>query len=86
MLLPEGTNDFGKIAAVKTSYTIEGGYSVYHVSILCEKDASYMVLQGKNSEGVLLLKGYWRNMYGEETGTVHLTMQINKGTKPGDSH
>jgi glycerophosphoryl diester phosphodiesterase len=83
--ITNGINDFGKIAAAKTSYTIEGNDTVYHVSIFCEKDASYLVLRGKISEGVLLLKGYWRNMYGEETGTVHLKRVINSGTLPGDS-
>ncbi len=84
-VITNGTNDFGKIAAAKTSYTIEGADTIYHVSIFCEKDASYLVLQGKITDGVLLLKGYWRNMHGEETGTVHLKRVINSGTVPSDS-
>jgi glycerophosphoryl diester phosphodiesterase len=84
-VITNGTNDFGKIAAVKTSYTLEGEETIYHVSVICEKDASYMVLQGKISNGILLLKGYWRNMHGEETGTAHLMRTINAGTSTSDS-
>jgi glycerophosphoryl diester phosphodiesterase len=83
--ITNGTNDFGTIAAAKTSYTIEGADTIYHITFLCEKDASYLVLQGKINEGVLLLKGYWRNMHGEETGTIHVKKIINSGTVPTDS-
>jgi glycerophosphoryl diester phosphodiesterase len=49
------------------------------LSIYCEMDGAYLVLQGGVSGSSLLFEGTWRYAYGTETGLVRLTIPADKG-------
>src|SRR5687768_3378727 len=45
----EQTDDFGSFAAMKWSYTKTKTDSIYHLSVFCEKEISYFILEGKET-------------------------------------
>ena len=49
------------------------------LSIYCEMDGAYIVLQGGVSGSSLMFEGTWRYAYGTETGLVRLTIPADKG-------
>ena len=49
------------------------------LSIFCEMDGAYLVLQGGVSGSSLFFEGTWRYTYGTETGLVRLTIPSDKG-------
>ncbi|MGI8599711.1 MAG: glycerophosphodiester phosphodiesterase [Chitinophagaceae bacterium] len=65
---------FGELAALKWSYVMQGADTVYHLSILCGKDVSYFIMQGKKSGDSILLNGYWRKMINTETGVARMSI------------
>ena len=73
-----GEDLFGAATAAKWTYTANGNDTVYHLSLFCEKQASYFILEGKRFENSILLNGYWRKMQNTETGRARFTIsQIN---------
>ena len=77
--MTEGNVTFGDSVVVKWNYTITAGDTLWHLSILCEKDISYLICEGKRSNGDILLNGYWRKMTGVETGIVRLSVKAQQG-------
>jgi glycerophosphoryl diester phosphodiesterase len=75
--ITNGSDVFGKLAAIKWSYVINGRDTTFHVSGFFGKDIAYFICEGKQLNGTILLNGYWRKMVSTETGLVHLT--INAG-------
>ena len=72
--LNEGAGVFGDDAAVKWSYAVSGTDTIYHVSAFFGKDIAYLICEGKQLNGQILLNGYWRKMVSTETGLVQLTI------------
>ncbi|MBB1284808.1 hypothetical protein HRH25_10540 [Flavisolibacter sp. BT320] len=70
--LAEGSEQFGKTAVLKYSYTVEKEEQVFHLSIFCEKDGSYILCKGKRQRDSLLLQGHWRRASEPGTGLVWL--------------
>ena len=77
--LEEGAGFFGEQSAIKWSYSIKGGDTLYHVSGFFGKDIAYFICEGKQLRGDILLNGYWRKMVSTETGLIHLTIAKYKG-------
>lgn len=73
--LTEGSAFFGKKAVLKCSYTIEAEEVVYHLSLFCEKDGTYILSEGKQHGNTILLKGHWRRASEPGTGLVWLVME-----------
>ena len=67
-----GTDDFGPLAVLKWSYTVQEQDTLHYMSILCENEAAYFICSGKRSGTNTLLKGYWRKPVNTETGTVRI--------------
>ncbi|HEX8357682.1 MAG TPA: glycerophosphodiester phosphodiesterase [Segetibacter sp.] len=80
-LINEGQNVFGVDAALKWSYTINGGDTTYQLSMFCEKQVTYAILEGKRLDSNILLNGYWRSMLDTETGVVRLTISAGSGAR-----
>jgi glycerophosphoryl diester phosphodiesterase len=77
--ITEGNEVFGENAALKWSYKIENTDTVYHLSILCGRDVSYFIMQGKRSGDSILLNGYWRKMVNTETGVARMSISNRSG-------
>lgn len=80
--LTEGADFFGKKAVLKCSYTVEDEKTIYHLSIFCEKDGTYVLCEGKKKGSSILLKGHWRRASEPGTGHVWLVMKESADT-PG---
>lgn len=74
-----GATDFGSLAALKWSYNVNGTDTTYYLSVFCETDVSYFIMQGKRLDSSILLNGYWRKMTGTSTGKARLTISAANG-------
>lgn len=74
-----GTNDFGDLVAIKWSYIIKNNDTVFHISGFFGKDIAYFIGEGKQLDGNILIKGYWRKMVSTETGLIQLTISAANG-------
>lgn len=72
--ITEGQGSFGEQGAVKWSHVIINGDTIYHLSIFFGKDIAYLICEGKQLNGSILLNGYWRKMVSTATGLVQLTI------------
>jgi glycerophosphoryl diester phosphodiesterase len=77
--IEEGSDLLGNAAALKWSYTVVGNDTTWHLSAFCSADAAYLILQGKQLNGEILLNGYWRKNVNDETGKVRLTITGSNG-------
>lgn len=77
--ITQGAEDFGITGAAKYSYTVTGNDTLYNLSIFCEKEVSYLILEGRRVDSSVLLNGYWRKMQNTETGKVRLTVNKTNG-------
>jgi glycerophosphoryl diester phosphodiesterase len=75
----EGSDVFGLAAAAKWSYSANGNDTIYHLSLFCEKEVSYFILEGKKSGDSILFNGYWRKMVNTETGIARFTIAAVNG-------
>lgn len=73
--IEQGAEFFGEKAVVKCSYTVEEEDVIYHLSIFCEKDGTYVLCEGKKRGNSILLKGHWRRASEPGTGLVWLVME-----------
>lgn len=77
----EGSFDFGALSALKWTYNVNGTDTTYYLSIFCEQDVSYFILQGKRLDSSILLNGYWRKMRGTQTGKARFTITAANGAR-----
>ncbi len=63
---------FGKTAAGKWSYTINGSDTIHHFTFFCEEEATHFICEGRKLNDTVLLNGYWRKMVNTQTGKVQL--------------
>ncbi|GAB4091430.1 hypothetical protein GCM10028786_03560 [Flaviaesturariibacter terrae] len=75
----DGSDRFGGDAVLKASYVANGTDTTFYVSLFCQKDVTYLLLQGKRVDSTILLNGYWRRMTGTETGAARLTIHDSTG-------
>lgn len=72
--ITEGQGSFGEQGVVKWSHVIINGDTIYHLSVFFGKDIAYLICEGKQLNGSILLNGYWRKMVSTATGLVQLTI------------
>ena len=72
----EAADDFGKEAALKWSYVVQGKDTAYYLSFFCREDVRYFICRAKRLDSVVLLNGYWRNVENTKTGKAHFTVQF----------
>ena len=77
--IEEGADVFGAQTAAKWSYTVSASDTTYHLSLFCEKQVSYFILEGKRLDSSILLNGYWRKMVNTETGKARFTISKANG-------
>ena len=78
----EGADDFGELTALKWSYLIKGPADTsFFLSMLCEKQVSYFICEGRKLDSNILLNGYWRKMVNTETGKGRFTISQKNGSK-----
>ena len=76
--IEEGNELFGDNAILKCSYTVENNKTVYHLSLFCEKDGTFMITEARKQGNVVLLNGHWRRAAANGAGVVQL-MIVNRG-------
>ena len=93
----DGADAFGNELAAKWSYTVKNGTdSTYHLSLFCEPQGTFFVLEGRQVADSLIFAGYWRRLVNAEVGTATFVVRRNGGAnallapdccqalKPGD--
>jgi glycerophosphoryl diester phosphodiesterase len=75
----EGTDKFGEQVVLKWSYVSSITDTVYYLSVFCNKDIGYFICEGKNLNGSLIFKGYWRKITNVQTGQAHFIIGPEKG-------
>lgn len=78
-IIAEGKDLLGETAILKWSYTVEGKQTLYHLSLFCQKDGSYIVCEGRRNGNDILLDGYWRQLTASKTGTIRLIISQKNG-------
>ena len=74
-VIETGTEHFGETAVLKYSYTVEKEETIYHLSLFCEKDGTYILSEGRQQGNDILLKGHWRRASSTGKGLVWLTIK-----------
>jgi glycerophosphoryl diester phosphodiesterase len=72
-------DDFGDSAVVKWTYDIQGTDTTNYLSIFCNEDVRYFILQGRSSGDSILLNGYWRNIENTKTGKAQFIISNRHG-------
>lgn len=79
--IDKGNNDFGGLTALKWTYNAHGTDTTYYLSMFCETDVAYFILEGKRLDSSILLNGYWRKMTGTATGKARFTISAANGAR-----
>lgn len=83
----EAADDFGNEAVLKWSYVADEKDTTYYISFFCAEDVRYFICQGKRTDSVILLNGYWRNVENTKTGKAHFTIPTpNKNTSTNEKN
>lgn len=77
--IEEGRDKFGETGVLKWSYTVEDKKTIYHLSLFCASEGSFIVCEGRYNGSDILLNGFWRQLSASETGTIRLI--VTSGTK-----
>ena len=77
----DGADQFGELAAIKWSYTVNGLDTSFYISLFCEKEVSYFICEARRLDTNILLNGYWRKMLNTETGKGRFTISQKNGAK-----
>jgi glycerophosphoryl diester phosphodiesterase len=92
----DGSDVFGNEIAAKWSYTAKNGTdTTYHLSLFCEPQGTFFVLEGRQVADSLIFVGYWRRLVNADVGTATFVVQRNgakallapgccQALKPGD--
>ncbi|MCW3087950.1 MAG: glycerophosphodiester phosphodiesterase [Sediminibacterium sp.] len=77
----DGFDQFGGLAALKWSYTLNGTDTSFNLSMFCENEVAYFICEAKQQDSNILLNGYWRQMVRTETGKGRFTISSKNGAK-----
>jgi len=76
----EGAPAFGQEVAAKWSYLVKKpGDTTYYMSIFCEPQAAFFVLEGRQLGDSLVFEGFWRRLVNSETGTARFVVLSANG-------
>ncbi|WP_229379424.1 glycerophosphodiester phosphodiesterase [Fibrella forsythiae] len=71
----EGSPIFGGEIAAKWSYLAKKpGDTTYYMSLFCEPQAAFFVLEGRQIGDSLVFEGFWRRLVNAETGTARFVV------------
>lgn len=73
--IEEGKEHFGETAVLKYSYTVEKEETIFHLSLFCKKDGTYILSEGRQRGNDILLKGHWRRAASPGIGLIWLRME-----------
>lgn len=73
--ITEGTDDFGGELAAKWSFNVTApGDTTYYLSLFCEPQAAFFVLEGRQMADSLVFEGFWRRLVNAQTGTARFVV------------
>lgn len=71
----DGAAVFGDEIAAKWSYLVKApGDTTYYMSLFCEPQAAFFVLEGRQLGDSLVFEGFWRRLVNAETGTARFVV------------
>lgn len=71
----EGAEAFGGQIVAKWSHLVKGPSDTTHyMSLFCEPQAAFFVLEGRQLGDSLVFEGFWRRLVNAETGTVRFVV------------
>ncbi|HUC82092.1 MAG TPA: glycerophosphodiester phosphodiesterase family protein [Flavisolibacter sp.] len=82
----EGTDFFGETAVLKCSYTVVNNKTVFHLSLFCEKNGTYIISEARKQGGAVLLSGHWRKAAANGSGIVWLAANNAQGNNTGSAN
>ena len=76
----DGAGAFGAQIAAKWSYLAKTpGDTTHYLSLFCEPQAAFFVLEGRQLGDSLVFEGYWRRLVNTETGTARFVVRRATG-------
>ena len=76
----DGADAFGREIAAKWSHLVRApGDTTRYLSLFCEPEAAFFVLEGRQFGDSLVFEGVWRRLVNTQTGTVRLVILKNEG-------
>lgn len=74
-----GSDLFGAYAALKWSYVAQGPDTTYYLSMFCNREVSYFVMQGGRNDTAVFFSGYWRKLVTTEIGNAFFAIAPRDG-------
>ncbi|MEZ0484213.1 glycerophosphodiester phosphodiesterase [Fibrella aquatica] len=76
----DGADAFGQEIAAKWSHLVKSpGDTTYYLSLFCEPQAAFFVLEGRQIGDSLVFEGFWRRLVNAETGTARFVVLNAEG-------
>ena len=69
-----GAGIFGEQVVLKWSYLVNEKDTTFYLSAFCEKDVTYLILEGKRIDNTLYFDGYWRKVVNTQTGVARFSI------------
>jgi glycerophosphoryl diester phosphodiesterase len=76
-----GAGVFGEQLVLKWSYLLNDKDTTFYLSGFCEKDVTYLILEGKKVDNTLYFEGYWRKVVNTQTGIVRFSIPASQGIR-----
>lgn len=78
--IADGSDAFGEELAAKWSYTVKGaGDTTHYMTLFCEPQAAFFILEGRQVGDSLVFEGFWRRLVNSETGTARFLVRKANG-------
>ena len=79
-VVTDGAPAFGCEIVVKWSYLVKKpGDTTHYMSLFCEPQATFFVLEGRQLGDSLVFEGFWRRLVNSETGTARFVVAKANG-------
>ncbi|MEZ0607433.1 glycerophosphodiester phosphodiesterase [Fibrella sp. WM1] len=78
--IADGSDAFGEELAAKWSHTVKApGDTTHYMTLFCEPQAAFFILEGRQVGDSLVFEGFWRRLVNSETGTARFVVQKANG-------
>lgn len=71
--------EFGELAALSSSYTIEGGKKRYYITFFLEGNGLYIICEARRVRYKIVMEGYWVDPVLNETGVATFSIRRFNG-------
>jgi glycerophosphoryl diester phosphodiesterase len=78
--ITNGTEVFGPYAALKWSYVAQGADTTFYLSMFCNREATYFILEGGRNDTAVVFSGYWRKLVTTDIGNALFQIDPRDGS------